>query len=77
MFFRAPSGDAVADADGIRKGGVALRPFPATYPGGVDGMRCSVAPWPMMEHFLEALDAHMATLPDSATTADGAAEAVG
>ena len=65
MFFRAPSGDAVADANGIREHGVALRPFPGTYPGGLDGLRCSVGPWPMMESFLEALDRHVASLEET------------
>lgn len=64
MFFKAPSGDAVADANGIREHGVALRPFPDTYPGGLDGMRCSVGPWPMMESFLGALDAYRASLDE-------------
>lgn len=65
MFFRAPSGDAVADAGGIREQGVALRPFPATYSDGGDGMRCSVGPWPMMEEFLQALDRYVATLEEA------------
>jgi histidinol-phosphate aminotransferase len=62
MFFRAPSGDARADADGLRDHGVALRPFPGVYPGGGDGLRCSVGPWPLMETFLEALDAYTTAL---------------
>jgi histidinol-phosphate aminotransferase len=66
MFFRAPSGDAVTDARGIRSFGVALRPFPDTYPGGGDGMRCSVGPWPMMEQFLDALDRYVGTMKEGA-----------
>lgn len=71
MFFRAPSGDAVADANGLREHGVALRPFPDTYPGGLDGLRCSVGPWHMMETFLKALDAYTGSL-EGAETAEAA-----
>ncbi len=62
MFFRAPTGDAVEDARVLRGMGVGLRPFPQTYPGGWDGMRCSVGPWSMMETMLTTLDEYGATV---------------
>jgi histidinol-phosphate aminotransferase len=56
ILFRAPSGDARADALGIRSHGVAVRPFVGEYPGGTDALRVTIAPWPLMERFLDALD---------------------
>lgn len=62
ILFRAPGGDARADALAIRALGVAVRPFPGDMPDGADALRVSVAPWPMMERFFSALDQHTATL---------------
>ena len=56
LLFPAPSGDAVADALRLRDLGVALRPF-GDVPDVGDGLRVTVGPWPLMERFLEALDA--------------------
>lgn len=39
----------------LRKRGVAVRPFPGL-PGVGDAIRVTVAPWPLMEQFLAALD---------------------
>jgi histidinol-phosphate aminotransferase len=60
IMFRAPSGDARGDALGIRAHGVAVRPFVGEYPDGTDALRVTVAPWPLMERFLDALDAFLA-----------------
>jgi histidinol-phosphate/aromatic aminotransferase/cobyric acid decarboxylase-like protein len=38
----------------MRAAGVAVRPFPAVFGIG-DGVRITVAPWPMMESALQAL----------------------
>jgi histidinol-phosphate aminotransferase len=62
IMFRAPTGDGRADALGIRGHGVAVRPFVEQYPGGTDALRVTVAPWPLMERFLGALDAYLTEL---------------
>jgi histidinol-phosphate aminotransferase len=59
LFFRVPDGSARAWNDGLRAHGVAVRPFPAC-PDVGDGMRVSIAPWPMLERFLDAVDAVLA-----------------
>jgi len=64
ILFRAPSGNAPADALGIRARGVAVRPFPETLPGGGDALRVTVAPRPMMGAFFDALDDYSASLED-------------
>lgn len=56
ILFRAPSGSAKDDALAVRERGVALRPF-TDVPGMGDALRVTVGPWPLMERFLEALDA--------------------
>lgn len=56
ILFRAPTGDARADALGIRARGVAARSFPGDMPDGSDALRVTVAPWPEMETFFDALD---------------------
>jgi len=58
ILFRAPTGDAKVDALGIRRFGVAARPFPGEMPDGSDGLRVTMAPWSAMERFFEALDAY-------------------
>jgi histidinol-phosphate/aromatic aminotransferase/cobyric acid decarboxylase-like protein len=58
VLFRAPTGDAHADASGIRERGVAARPFAAGMPDGGDGLRVTVAPWLLMERFFRALDGY-------------------
>lgn len=62
ILFRAPGGEARRDALGIRARGVAVRPFPGTFPEGADGLRLTVAPWPLMERFFSALDDYRASL---------------
>jgi histidinol-phosphate aminotransferase len=62
ILFRAPSGDARGDALAIRAHGVAVRSFVGEYPGGTDALRVTIAPWPLMERFLDALDAFRAAL---------------
>jgi histidinol-phosphate aminotransferase len=48
-------GQAQALADALRAEGVAVRPFPSCEDIG-DAIRVTVGPWPLMAHFLEALD---------------------
>lgn len=64
VLFRAPSGAAREDALAIRERGVAVRPFPGDMPDGADALRVTVAPWPMIERFLEALDDRLAQLAE-------------
>jgi histidinol-phosphate aminotransferase len=71
ILFRAPTGDAKADALGMRARGVAVRPFPGDMPDGSDGLRVTIAPWKMMERFFEALDGYR----DGATGSAGGAAA--
>jgi histidinol-phosphate/aromatic aminotransferase/cobyric acid decarboxylase-like protein len=59
IFFPVPSGSAGAWNQALRERGVAVRPFPACLEVG-DGLRVSVGPWPLMERFLDALDAVLA-----------------
>jgi histidinol-phosphate/aromatic aminotransferase/cobyric acid decarboxylase-like protein len=59
ILFRAPTGDAKADALGLRALGVAARPFPGDMPDGADALRLTIAPWPRMERFFAALDAYL------------------
>ena len=56
ILFRAPTGDAAADAGALRRRGVAVRPFPRVLPGGGDGLRVTVAPERARAAFLAALD---------------------
>jgi histidinol-phosphate aminotransferase len=58
IMFRSVTGDGRTDALGIRGHGVAVRPFAGEYPDGSDALRVTVAPWPLMERFLGALDAY-------------------
>lgn len=60
ILFRAPTGDARADALEIRARGVAARPFPGDMPDGSDALRVTIAPWGMMERFFAALDGYVA-----------------
>lgn len=53
LLIPAPSGAERLTA-ALRERGVAVRPFPAL-PGTGDAIRVTVAPWPMLERFLEAL----------------------
>jgi histidinol-phosphate aminotransferase len=56
ILFRAPGGAAAQDALAIRARGVAVRPFPGDMPDGSDALRLTVAPWPLVERFFQALD---------------------
>ena len=53
-FVLVPSPDAAATAARMRDAGVAVRPFAAVHGIG-DGVRITVAPWPMMEAALRVL----------------------
>jgi histidinol dehydrogenase len=53
-FVFVPVRDAAAVAAHMRAAGVAVRPFPALNGIG-DGVRITVAPWPMMDTALQAL----------------------
>jgi histidinol dehydrogenase len=53
-FVLVPVADAGAVAAHMRAAGVAVRPFPRLYGIG-DGVRITVAPWPMMHTALQAL----------------------
>lgn len=66
ILFRAPTGDARADALGIRTLGVAARAFPGDMPDGADALRVTIAPWPEMERFLQALDDYRAAVGGNA-----------
>lgn len=55
-FIFVPVSDAAAVAAQMRAAGVAVRPFAAVNGIG-DGVRITVAPWPMMETALQALRA--------------------
>jgi histidinol-phosphate aminotransferase len=59
LLFPIPAGSTAAWNDALRAHGVAVRPFPACADVG-DGMRVSLAPWPMLERFLDAVDAVLA-----------------
>jgi histidinol-phosphate aminotransferase len=56
-FVMVPVGEgcALRYAQGLRRKGVAIRPF-AAMPDIGDGIRVTVGPWPLMERFLDALD---------------------
>jgi histidinol-phosphate aminotransferase len=56
ILFRAPGGDGPRDALALRARGVAVRPFPGDMSDGADALRLTVAPWPLVERFFEALD---------------------
>ena len=75
LFFPVPAGSALAWNDALRAHGVAVRPFPAC-PDLGDGLRVTVAPWPLLERFLRALDALLAEgrvpLPEGAHPGAGA-----
>jgi histidinol-phosphate aminotransferase len=53
-FVLVPVQDANAIATAMRKGGVAVRPFPAL-PRIGDALRITIGPWPMMETVLARL----------------------
>jgi histidinol-phosphate aminotransferase len=55
VLFAAPSGSASDDALALRERGIAVRPFTGIEAIG-EGLRVTVGPWPLMEHFLDALD---------------------
>jgi len=55
VFFPVRAGSTAAWNQALRECGVAVRPFAGCIEVG-DGLRVSVAPWPMMARFLEALD---------------------
>ena len=59
ILFPVPDGSALAWNDALRARGVAVRPFPAC-PGVGDALRVTVAPWPLLERFLAAVDAVLA-----------------
>ena len=59
ILFPVPDGSARAWNEALRAQGVAVRPFPACRDVG-DALRVTVAPWPMLERFLDALDTVLA-----------------
>jgi histidinol-phosphate/aromatic aminotransferase/cobyric acid decarboxylase-like protein len=56
-FVMIPVGEgcALRYAQGLRRKGVAIRPF-AAMPDIGDGIRVTVGAWPLMERFLDAFD---------------------
>lgn len=52
ILFRSPDADAKRAALALRALGVAVRPF-------ADTLRVTIAPWPLMERFFEALDTYL------------------
>ena len=59
ILVPVPDGSARAWNDALRALGAAVRPFPAC-PDVGDALRVTVAPWPMLKRFLEALDSVLA-----------------
>ena len=55
LLIPAPTGSARPDARALSSAGIGVRPF-SEIPGMGEGLRVTVGPWPMMEHFLTALD---------------------
>jgi len=64
ILVAAPSGSAADDTRALREQGVAVRPFTGI-PGIGEGLRVTVAPWPMLARFLEALDRRLEALGGS------------
>ncbi len=56
ILFPVPEASTAAWNRALRDHGVAVSPFPGCMAPG-DGLRVSVAPWPMLERFLGAVDA--------------------
>ena len=56
ILCRAPTGKAAADVRALRRHGIGVRPFTGIAGLG-EGLRVTVGPWPLMERFLDALDA--------------------
>lgn len=65
LLFPTLSGSARDDALRLREHGVAVRPF-TDIPAMGEGLRVTVGPWPMMEAFLQALDAERERGPEAA-----------
>ncbi|MSR20514.1 MAG: histidinol-phosphate aminotransferase family protein [Gemmatimonadetes bacterium] len=63
ILFAAPSGSAAEDAIALREQGVGVRPF-QDIPELGDALRVTVAPWPLLERFLEAMDRRLAALEE-------------
>ena len=61
VLFKAPGPAAQDDARALRRRSVAVRPFADAHPRG-EALRVTVAPWPILERFLRALDARVAEL---------------
>lgn len=64
ILFAAPSGSAAEDTRALREDGVSVRPF-TEIPEIGEGLRVTVAPWPLLERFLEALDRRLDALEGS------------
>ncbi len=60
ILVAAPTGAAKQDAITLREQGVQVRPF-VDIPDLGDALRVTVGPWPLMQRFLEALDALIAS----------------
>jgi histidinol-phosphate aminotransferase len=74
ILVPVPDGSAGWWNDSLRTHGVAVRPFPSC-PDVGDALRVTVAPWPMLERFLKALDSVLAEgqvpAPEGARAARG------
>jgi len=55
IYVPVPAGCAVRYVKEMRERGVAVRPFQAAH-GVPEGVRVTVAPWPLLERFLSAFD---------------------
>jgi histidinol-phosphate aminotransferase len=62
ILCRAPSGSAASDVRALRRHGIGVRPFTGIAGMG-EGLRVTVGPWPLMQRFLDALDAVLAAAP--------------
>jgi histidinol-phosphate aminotransferase len=65
ILVAAPSGSAKADNDAFREHGVTTRPFTGIPEIG-EGLRVTMAPWRLLERFLEALDLRLGALKEIA-----------
>jgi len=71
ILCRAPTGKSAADVRALRRHGIGVRPFAGIACMG-EGLRVTVGPWPLMERFLDALDAVLAASPGAADTREPA-----
>lgn len=67
LLFPVAEGRSKEFSNALRERDVAVRPFPAC-PDVGDALRVTVAPWPLLERFLAALDDVLSAHPDMGRT---------